>query len=289
MNNEQAATRKPSHAERCRTLVARARHATLCTIAREPKGFPFGSLVALAADASGRPLLLLSELAEHTQNLRAAPEASILVVAEAPSGPVGRSVPAPLAGPSSEQEAGERGRVARAARDALALPRVTILGPCVRIREEQAARAARDAFLAVHPEATAYASFKDFAMYHLEPAGLRYVGGFGRMSWVGLAEYMTASPDPLAAAEATIIEHMNDDHPDAVIAYARAFGGIDSATRAFLTAIDRYGFELLAVTPDGEKHVRVPFAEEVTSTDGARRALIALVRDARAALAPQQG
>ena len=76
------AARTPSHAERCRTLFARARHGVLSTLAREPKGFPFGSLVAVACDEDGQPLLLLSALAEHTQNLEVAADASLLVVGD---------------------------------------------------------------------------------------------------------------------------------------------------------------------------------------------------------------
>ena len=49
------AVREPSHAERCRTLVAQALSATLCTIAREPSGYPYGSLVTVAVDFCGRP------------------------------------------------------------------------------------------------------------------------------------------------------------------------------------------------------------------------------------------
>jgi putative heme iron utilization protein len=249
-----AAGRVPSHAERCRTLLARARHGTLCTLAREPKGFPFGSLVAVACDVVGRPLLLLSGLAEHTQNLRASPEASLLVAAALGSG------------------------------DPLAYARATLIGTCTLVREEADARGARDTFLAAHPSATTYASFKDFAMYRLDPATARYVGGFGRMSWVGGDEYLAAEPDPLAAHEGGILEHMNDDHHDAVLAYARALAGIDGATRALMIAIDRYGFDLLAVTPDGERRARVSFTDDVASPDAARRALVALVQRARASL-----
>src|SRR5437764_12691687 len=71
--------RAPTHAERCRTLVAQARAATLCTIARDPAGFPYGSLVTVAIDELGRPLLLLSTLAEHTGNLQARSDASVLL------------------------------------------------------------------------------------------------------------------------------------------------------------------------------------------------------------------
>jgi heme iron utilization protein len=249
------AARAPSHSERCRTLLSRARHGTLCTLARDPEGVPFGSLVALASDAAGRPLLLLSELAEHTRNLHGSPRASILVTA-----------------------------AATGADDLLAHARVTLVGSCARIDDDASTRAARDTFLAAHPSAATYASFKDFAMYRLDPSAVRYVGGFGRMSWVDPADYAAAEPDPLAPHEAGIVEHMNDDHHDAVLAYARALAGIDAATRAQMLAVDRHGFDLVAVTPDGERRARVSFPEDVTSPDAARRALIALVQKARATL-----
>src|SRR5437762_8531100 len=71
--------RSPTHAERCRTLAEEARVATLATIARDPDGFPYASLVTVAMDTAGRPLLLLSRLAEHTQNLERRSDASILL------------------------------------------------------------------------------------------------------------------------------------------------------------------------------------------------------------------
>jgi hypothetical protein len=38
----------PSHAERARTLIEGVASATLCTLAREPAGYPYGSLVTFA-------------------------------------------------------------------------------------------------------------------------------------------------------------------------------------------------------------------------------------------------
>lgn len=150
-----------AHAERCRTLIAHAASATLSTIAREPAGYPFGSLVAVAFDDEGAPLLLLSRLAEHTQNLAAREEASILVVEPAEGA------------------------------DPLATGRLSILGRC-RPMVGDRADAARARFLAKHPEAEPYAGFSDFAMYRLEPSAIRYVGGFGRMSWVDIDRYRSA-------------------------------------------------------------------------------------------------
>jgi hypothetical protein len=246
------AARAPTHAERCRTLVAEARAATLCTVARDPAGYPYGSLVTVAVDALGRPLFLLSELAEHTGNLHAHPEASALLTE-----PLG----------THDQP--------------LALGRVTLLGDCARVPADER-QAAREAFLAHQPTASYYVDFSDFGFYRLEPKALRYVGGFGRMSWVTVADYRAAEPDPLRAAAPGILQHMNADHAEASVLYARALGGVAEATAATLTSVDRYGFDLATTTPAGPRATRVAFDAPLTTGDEVRQAMIALLKRARA-------
>jgi heme iron utilization protein len=243
---------EPSHAERCRTLIAAARTATLCSIAREPDGYPYGSLVTVAFDSEGQPLLLLSALAEHTGNLAARPEASLLVA----------------------EALGEGG-------DPLALGRATLLGKCRKITGEPA-NAARERFLAAHARAAFYVDFKDFAFYRLEVEAVRYIGGFGRMSWVSAEEYKKAAPDPLAAAAAGILSHMNEDHADAVLAYAKGLLSIADASAATMTAVDRYGFEMTVMTADGPRAARLAFDAPVATTEEVRHAMVSLVKAARA-------
>jgi putative heme iron utilization protein len=244
--------RAPTHAERCRTLAAEARSGTLCTVARDPQGYPYGSLVTVATDGAGRPLFLLSTLAEHTGNLRAHAEASVL-----------------LAEPAGAHD------------QPLALGRVTILGRCERVNAEETP-AARQAFLAVQPSSAAWVDFKDFAFYRLEPEALRYVGGFGRMSWVTPEDYRGAEPDPLRAGAGGILSHMNTDHADACATYARVLAGMADATAASMTAVDRYGFDLAVTTPAGPRSARLAFDEPVATSDEVRRAMITLLKRARA-------
>jgi heme iron utilization protein len=235
-------------------LAEEARAATLATIARDPEGFPYGSLVTVAVDALGRPLMLLSQLAEHTQNLARRADASILLTE-----PLDRH------------------------RQPLALGRVTLLGPCRRLGPEDIDDARR-IFLAAQPDASYYVDFKDFAFYRLEPVSLRYVGGFGRMSWVSAEEYLSAEPDPLRTAAAGILSHMNEDHADALIAYARGLARIPEVSAATMTAVDRYGFELAVTTPTGPRATRLAFDREVSTSDEVRRAMVAMVKAARALL-----
>lgn len=247
-----------SHAERSRTLVAQAQVGTLCTIAGDHTGVagtPYGSLVTVAFDGEGRPLLLLSSLAEHTQNLTARAEASLLVAEALTPGA-----------------------------DPLALGRATLLGRVARVDGGEVA-AARDTFLAAHPSASYYVDFKDFGFWRLEPVSVRYIGGFGRMSWVPGEDYRRASPDPLAPAAAGILAHMNQDHADALLAYARALAGVPEATKATMTAVDRYGFEMSVEAPDGPSAARLAFPAPLSTPDEVRKAMVAMVKDARSRLA----
>src|SRR5690242_13939074 len=94
-------TPTPTHAERARTLVAQISTGTLCTLAIDPAGYPYGSFVTVAFE-DGNPILLISGLAEHTKNLERDPRSSLLVA--------------------------ESGSL-----DPLANGRVTMLGSCTRV------------------------------------------------------------------------------------------------------------------------------------------------------------
>jgi heme iron utilization protein len=115
----------PTHAERARTLVAQISTGTLCTLALEPEGYPYGSFVTVAFD-NGNPIFLISGLAEHTKNLERDPRASLLVA-----------------------EGGSA--------DPLANGRVTILGPCTRVEGIAAARVPHSSLL-IRTQATTLTS-----------------------------------------------------------------------------------------------------------------------------------
>ena len=242
--------RQPSHAERARTLVAAQATGTLATL-RE--GHPYGSLVAFAT-VDGRPVFLISEMAEHTKNLRADPRVSLLVAE-------------------------------RVVTDPLAHGRVTLVGEVCLVEEDSERAAAKEAFLARHPGAAVYVGFRDFRFWALDVREVRYIGGFGRMSWVDAAAFLGAEPDPLAPAAEAILTHMNEDHADANLAYARAFTRATDASAARMTAVDRYGFDLMVDTPRGTKPARIAFGDEVHGADEVRRALVAMVKEARGRLA----
>jgi heme oxygenase (biliverdin-IX-beta and delta-forming) len=239
---------EPSYAERARTLVDRGRTGALATLSRKHPGHPFASVMPYAIDDAGQPLFLISTLAMHTQNLQADPRASLLVT-----------------------EPDARG-------DALAAGRVTLMGRTARLAEDGDARAA---YLARHPNAGYWVDFKDFAFYRLGVEDVYVVGGFAAMDWVDAEAYRAARPDPLADAAAGIIEHMNRDHADALVTFARVLAGAD-VDEAAMVGLDRLGFKL-RITHERRVHsARIPFPREVLTTAECRRVLIEMLSDARA-------
>ena len=71
---------EPSHAERVRTLLEQERVGTLATLSVRHPGWPFASVMPYALRPEGSPILLISGMAIHTQNLLADPRASLLVM-----------------------------------------------------------------------------------------------------------------------------------------------------------------------------------------------------------------
>jgi putative heme iron utilization protein len=225
-----------------RRLIRSRGHAALGTSLH---GRPFVSLVAAACDSEASPLLLLSDLAQHTKNLIAKPAMSLLF----------------------EDMAGHA--------DPLAGPRLTLLGQAERCDDPR--MAAR--FAARHPASAAYAGFADFHLYRVSIERGHLVAGFGRIAWIEAAELRYgADAGALAAAEPEIVNHMNRDHSEAIELYARHLLG-RQGTGWQMAGIDPEGLDLRC----GGETARLDFAAPVLSPAAARLALVALAQAARQA------
>lgn len=242
----------PTDAERARTLLASLKIGTLSTMSCEPEGYPYGSFVTYSLDEA-HPTFFISELAEHTRNLRQEPRASLLV-AETPGA------------------------------DPLASARVTLVGRVEEVTAEAARDTAKASYLEAHPSAAYYIDFSDFSFWQLKVESLRYIGGYGRMSWADGADWRSSEADPIAPLAAGIIDHMNDDHRDAMVAYCHAFSKAADTTAATMTQIDRYGFEMSAETGAGPRPIRLAFRQPIETADEARQEMVALIKNARGVL-----
>ena len=229
-------------AQRVLRLAATGALATLTA-----EGAPFATLVMLATTPEGEPLLLLSDLAEHTRNIRRGDNrVSLLLVAPG----------------------GEGG-------DPLAGARLTVkgtIGPHVDANN-------RRRFLARHPEARGYATFKDFNFWRMTVNGAHLVAGFGRIVDLAREELLIDCSDSveLIAAEESAIEHMNEDHANALSLYATKLLGMAEGNWT-ATGADPDGLDLRA----GALTARLSFPEKAR-TDGELRVILArLAKEARA-------
>jgi heme iron utilization protein len=228
-------------------LMRTARSGSLATNDAE-SGMPFASLVQVGTDLDGSPVILTSQLSVHTRLLEADTRCSLLLSA------LGKG-------------------------DPLAHPRLTLLAKAKRLeRESDDAQNIRRRYLLQHPKAELYVDFPDFAFWRLDVTSGSLNGGFGRA-------YRMRKEDLLADLselfdfydfEAQAIEHMNDDHADAVALYATQLcGAREGAWR--LIGIDPEGIQMAL----GDEILRLPFPKALTGPHEVRPMLIRLANEAR--------
>ncbi|MGO8737356.1 HugZ family pyridoxamine 5'-phosphate oxidase [Rhodoblastus sp.] len=197
--------------ELAKKLLRSIPSAALATLTRETS-FPFATLTSVATDDDGAPILLLSDLAHHTRNLRADPRGSLLL------------------------SQGGKG-------DPLAHPRLTIVG---RLAPAADARA-KARFLRRHPKSALYAGFADFSFWRLEPEAAHLNGGFARAADYPGADLLTRVDDAkkLLAEEEALLDEINALPRAARGALARA-AGEDSSLNWRATGLDPDGLDLAA-------------------------------------------
>jgi len=232
-------------------LLRSVRAGALATIDRNT-GHPFGSLVNVATDSDGSPLILVSRLSTHTANLEADSRASVLLTAAGKGDPI-------------------------------AHPRLTVLGRFVQISREQPDEPRlRRRFLARHPKAELYAGFADFAFWRLLIASVHLNAGFARAADLAAVDVITniSDAEDLIEAEASAITHMNDDHAQAVQLYATKLLGAQSGAEEGswrVTGLDPDGLDLA----HDDTLLRLPFRERVTTARQLREVLADLAKQAR--------
>ncbi|MFG1401468.1 HugZ family pyridoxamine 5'-phosphate oxidase [Xanthobacter sediminis] len=226
-----------------RRLIREARFGTLATL--DADGGPYASLVAVGTDPEGRPTLLISRLARHTQNIARDTRVSLMISDGGAADPL------------------------NAARASLVGRIVAAGDPLVRAR-----------YLGRHEAATGYADFKDFGFFRIDVDHAHLVEGFGRIVDVPGEKLITdwSGADDIRAAHDGIVSHMNADHAEAVALYATALAKApDAAWR--MVGIDPDGFEITS----GEQVRHLIFPQRNNSVGEIRKSLVALVDEARKA------
>jgi hypothetical protein len=229
-----------------RSLLRRSRQGALATL--KAGGDPYCSLVNIASDADGSPILLISRLAVHTKNILGDSRVSLMLDE-------------------------------RAAGDPLEGARIMLAG-----RAEEAGADApgilRRRYLNAHPSAEVFVNFKDFSFFRIRPSGAHLVAGFGRIVDLKPEQFLTdiSGAASLLEAEQGAIDHMNADHRDAMNLYATRLLGAEPADWR-CTGCDPDGIDMQA---DG-KTLRLDFPRRIATPAALRQALKQLADQARAA------
>jgi putative heme iron utilization protein len=230
-----------------RSLLRRRRQGALATLMAED-GAPYCSLVNVASDVDGAPILLISRLAVHTRNILADPRVSLMLDERA-------------AGDSLE---GARIMVAGEAHDGTgdALPGL------------------RRRYLNAHPDAENFVDFPDFGFFRVRIDSVHLVAGFGRIVDLIPEQILTdlTGCEPLIEAEPDIVAHMNAEHLDAMKLYATKLAGAAAGDENWrCTGCDPDGIDLA----NGAEVVRIPFPERVRDPMSLRAILRRLANEAR--------
>jgi hypothetical protein len=153
-------------------LLHRCAYASLATNAREMAGYPFLSVLPVALDEQHCPVLLISDLAEHTRNLQADARASLLLFDPG----------------ASDLQAGAR---------------LTLIGE---IRPFVADPALIERYLRYQPTAERLLALGDFHFLRMRLQRLRFIGGFARMGWLDADAFELLSPVSPPAEQALLAE-----------------------------------------------------------------------------------
>src|SRR5882757_6458501 len=230
-----------------RSLLRRSRQGALATLVPN-SGDPYCSLVNVASHPDGSPILLISRLALHTRNILGDGRVSLMLDE-------------------------------RAAGDPLEGSRIMLAGRAEQAGGDDLIALLRRRYLSAHPSAEAFVGFKDFAFFRIEPTGAHLVAGFGRIVDLTPGQFLTdiSGAEGLLEAEQGAVEHMNEDHREAMSLYATLLLGADSADWR-CTGCDPDGMDMQAA----DVTLRLDFPERVTNGTELRKMLVRLAGEARA-------
>ncbi len=226
-------------AKQARELFQTQCHGVLSTHSVDLPGYPFGSLTPFCLDQKGQAIILISSIAQHTRNISA--NNSVSLLAYDPR-----------------------------AQDIQATDRITYIGNAVAVNDTEVA----ERYYHFYPAARSFEKTHDFQFYVIELLRVRYIGGFGEIYWVEADKFLHRNPFNFAE-ETGMIEHMNNDHLDAIQHYCRLFGiAVAKGETAVLVGIDGEGFHLRC----GRQLHRITFEQPIHTALEARQALVELAK-----------
>ncbi|WP_461535576.1 HugZ family pyridoxamine 5'-phosphate oxidase [Spongorhabdus nitratireducens] len=231
-------------APEARGLLLSEYQGVLATQSRVLPGYPFGSVTPYCLDQNGQPIILISSLAQHTRNIDKDPKVSLTLT-------------------ESNVDDAQTGA------------RLTWVGDAHKVEGDDA-EAVAERYYRFFPHSKGYHKTHSFAFYRIEAVRARYIGGFGRIHWVSKDDISGENPF-FGDVEAGMVNHMNEDHQDALVKYCIQNGvEVPEGVQPLMAGIDSEGIHLLIE----RRLVRIAFETPVTTPGEARQALVAMARAA---------
>ncbi len=226
--------------EQAYTFLMSYRSAVLSSHSAECPGYPFGSVIPYVIADDGTLVTLISRLAQHTKNILDNPKISLFVQAVS----------------NDEPQASAR---------------LTVLCDAVRIEGESDIQSAAGRFYAYWPSNKDYHLNLDFDFFRLSILKLRFIAGFSKMGWI--VPEVQDLRNPLSTEDQqSIIDHMNQDHRDAMIRYAQTAGLVLDDGGPTMVGVNAYGFDVAW----GDRTARFFFDEPVAEPMDVRKRMIAM-------------
>ena len=228
-------------AKAARDLLLAEYQAVLCTHSIDVAGYPFGSVAPYCLNQSGEPLILISDIAQHTKNILADERVSLIAM---------------------ERDADDQQTVGR----------VTYLGNAKKVDGNDVDSTER--YYSYFPQSRDYHKTHGFDFYRIEPVRIRFIGGFGKIYWIEKDDFL--NPNPFSFTEEKgMIDHMNADHLDAIKHYCvlHDIHYPDDVTPV-MAGIDSEGFHLRT----GARLYRINFNEPVANAGQVRKVLVEIAK-----------
>ena len=248
-------------------------YGTLCTISTESgiEGFPYGSITPFAIAKDGSPYILVAEMAAHTKNLLKTPKTCLFI-----------SHPEPSGDPQSHWRASIIGNFSRVATSS----RINELSEekantCIEIsKEEEEEMLIR--YCQRVPNAESYIKTHNFFFWKMNVIEkVRYIAGFGKICWIDGKDVLAEISDSeIENVKEGSIEHMNDDHEDAMITICEGLHNFKPKSVKMIN-LDSGGIMMHSQEP--EHFVYTSFGKRIKADD-LRVEIVKLVKDARKVL-----
>ena len=191
---------------------------------------PYVTFLMVAFDYDCSPLVLLSNLSEHTKNINENNTISLMFYEEIKNKELFQQFPKRYyPNPKIYYE------------DPMSRPRITVVGKLKKTKNSNH----KKRFLLRHPASNLYANFSDMNIYKLHIQGGHLTGGFAQVNWFKKNELTIKNFKNFASDEEKIIAHMNDHHQESINLFSKNLVlGKHRKGDWKITGIDPEGFDI---------------------------------------------